>query len=190
MGNKAPIPAHWEPLISSGKKLTRTEGIVYHRIQRGYIDKNTRKLLLLPRLYGRDNLAYHFSKCEFCESRVKYDMLDRTCHIIASVCKICKMKIDRKFYHCGIAYTYDDNYLSVGGYGYFMITRFSDISTGLCLVPNKYGNCSLCGSKPIEYNICRKCRQVLIKFMLKRVILLKEYLIDDILTCVVKAIAG
>lgn len=186
----SPIPPEWEAFVQCGNNLMRTDDTIYHDVQLSFLGEKfpVWELALVYTTYVR---CVGSGECSLCDGNGEYHVF-RPSGACQRVCHDCITSIveTKKFRARKVTFVYDCEYLFDHRWNCYRRVLLREISSGLQLVLHDKVNCSLCGFTPIKYNICRRCHIVVVRFMVKKVILLKDQLIDDILVNIVRSIAG
>lgn len=186
------VPPEWELSVRWGCVNMRTGDVIYHRVSSGCIDKSMRQLWELA-IINKKYVPYPMlGKCELCDNNAMYARLDSCGLPHDSVCEDCLKSITdvKKFKFREKRFVCDNKFMRDELEHYYRHVPLKEIKNRLHMVTGWLINyCSLCGFIPEEYGACYLCYVIVVRFMISRVILLKDQLIDDILIAVVRSIA-
>lgn len=186
------LPREWKPFFLQGGHIVRTDETIYHMIHQKWIDKGTRKLLKLATKYASHKDVLLLESCDLCNKTAQTILVNSSEAEYGAVCFDClKSVIDvMKFERNNVPFVANSTYAQ--GLMFFRRVQLNKINSGSQLLNSSESEekCSLCGFKPTEYKICEKCHVVMVGFMVSRVILLKERLINDVLVVIIRSIAG
>lgn len=185
------IPPEWELFVYWGCGCMRADDVIYHRISPRCINKSIIQLWELSIINKKYVFTPILEKCELCDNNAIYTRLNSTGLPHDSVCGDCLKSVTdvKKFKFREKRFVCDNKFMRDELENYYRRVPLKEIKNRLHMVTGLLINyCSLCGFIPEEYGACYLCYVIVVRFMISRVILLKDQLIDDILIAVVRAV--
>lgn len=185
----------WERFLLDGNPITRYPDCIYHRLDLIAADLTMFRIFIFSRGYMSHEPSIIPGVCEVCDRDAMF-IVAQDCSVRNKVflCGGCLEKVIsiKRIKVGNITGMYDDKYMLARFLEYRRVP-LKEIKNGLQLSPHSWissADCSLCGSTPGTDCICVNCYTHVVRFMISRVILLRDQLIDDVLVAIVRSIIG